>query len=107
MHTVERWCQTTTARRYGILGASSGGGPGAEAPPRPCPRPFHSGAGDSTAVHVAAVMENDAGAVRELFERLDRFVELMRFRNFAIAPAYCWPTGWAEPGGSDSPADPR
>ena len=32
-------------------------------------------------------MENDAGAVRELFERLDRFVELTRFRNVAIAPA--------------------
>jgi hypothetical protein len=51
-------------------------------------------------------MENDAGAVRELIERLDRFVELMRFRNFAIAPACCWPDG-RERGGSDSPADPR
>ncbi len=63
--------------------------------------------GDASVGHALPVTAPDPVAVRELFEHLDRFVELLRFRNFLIAPACCWPDGWAEPGGIDSPADPR
>ena len=45
--------------------------------------------GNAPVANALPVAEPDAGAVRGLFERLDRFVEMLRFRNFVIALACC------------------